>query len=293
MDHYHSTVYVWGSHAHGALGCPTTSRKVELVPKRLASCCINGYSHPAGPHQTLANAINAVAGNGITTVITDKWEAFSWGKEIGIHNTSYLNGLCSACRSIRKIQLANVAEISHGNNHSCATTVEGHVYGWGDDSHGNIAGSSLKNKNSNYAISRKNHIFGGGAAGTRKKLVKKPRRIEIEGEDLRNINNDKYLPMRQKNGCDCQTKKVVCGERHTCILHDGTLHMMGANDAGQLGIGSSRNHAGVHRVASLNNFAFVEISCGANHCAAISKEDKAVFTWGCKYHACERFFSFF
>jgi len=277
---------VWGSTANDALGFidgkACSKKKVQLVPKRFAS---SPTSH-RNSNPNLVNggsAIRVVAGNGFSTILTDKWEAYSWGNGVGAVDGKNGRGrnrgvLAKTAESsaIRKVQAGNVTRIAHGTGHTCVVTLNGEIYGWGNNAHGNL-GVDGRQSNSSNAHGRQRALASLGGNDARRRFVAKPRRIDVGDNSSKSID-------------------VACGEKHTCILHqNGTILTMGANDAGQLGIGSNdrhrEKHKGFHIIQSarrgpkmLSCIPFREIACGNNHCAAISLQDGSLFTWGWGVH---------
>ena len=272
MHDYQSIIYVWGSTAHCALGCLDYKGKVQLVPRRLNPCCTRKISG--------GSAIQVVAGNGFSTVVTDKWEAYSWGKGASADGKNGRGRSCGilpantkSC-SIRNVRLQNesVLGIAHGTG-TCAVTLNGDVYGWGENTYGNL-GDGDRPSNSKNDYGRQRFSAGSGGNEARRRFIASPRKIVL-GDNV------------------SKTNSVACGEKHTCILkQNGVLVTMGANDAGQLGIGLSHNrHKDRNRVFNiietikrgpkmLNCVPFREIACGNNHSAAISSQDGSLYTWG-------------
>ena len=129
---YQSSIYVWGSTAHGALlGCldpkVKSTTKVQLVPQRLAECCtmrMNG-----------GFPLRVVARDGYATVITDKFEAYTWGDGLGRggkrRNSSGVQRAKSGSCETKKIQVDSVTRIAHGNGHNYALNLKGEIYCWG------------------------------------------------------------------------------------------------------------------------------------------------------------------
>ena len=310
MREYQSSVYAWGSTADDALGCCTPDRRhrvggaavlrVQHVPGRLAGCCSailagggggdgNGDDGDDGrspPSSAMIIRVVASGGGVGTTAITDKFEAYSWGGGMGrggaMATTAAGGGGgvrgkksgSSSC-TMERIPAQDVTIVSHGTGHSCAVTSRGEIYGWGSNVHGTL-GVDPDGKPSvadHGSRSRPQNTVGGRNGASRRGIaIPNPRKLDLG---------------------DLVT--AVCGEKHTCILRrDGTILTAGANDAGQLGIGSAGHEDGPGEKGN-NGFriirssvrrgiktlvAFRELTCGNNHCAAISSCDASLYTWG-------------
>jgi len=71
---------------------------------------------------------------------------------------------------------------------------------------------------------------------------------------------------------------INMGERHIAIIkQDGTLHMAGRNDDGQLGLGDTTDRSSLTQVGSDTDWD--QVACGFQHCIA-RKTNGTIFTWG-------------
>ncbi|KAL3822580.1 hypothetical protein ACHAXA_011499 [Cyclostephanos tholiformis] len=295
MPEYQSSVYVWGSTARDALGCCPDNRhgvvRIQTSPRRLAECCSAILAGDGSSHAIRVVASFSGSGRERTTVITDKFESYSWGAggafRGGNHNAprqTKSGGGSSRC-TIERIRAENVTNIAHGTEHSCALTSRGEVYGWGTNAYGMLGvdpdnrpvGSS--SSICDYNVRSRPWITSASFnVGARMRIANlNPRKLHLGGEEA-------------------DVVAVACGEKHTCILRrDGSIITAGANDAGQLGVGSANREDGMIEETHYNGFrvirrgvrkgiaasvAFKELSCGNNHCAAISSIDASLFTWG-------------
>jgi alpha-tubulin suppressor-like RCC1 family protein len=238
IDNCLSTIYVWGSTANGALGCPDKSAKVQLVPRRMSPCCLD-LLRP----QTVSSVI---AGNGVTTLVTDRLDAFTWGKTV-LKDCNVKAQKGNSCKCHR-IPLADVTAVTHGSSHTTVIAGKGDVFGWGD-----LSACDLK-INVAKSLSAPHH-----SAATKRKITK-PRNIPLTCLLQRRTTTS--APHREQHFA----RQVACGDSHTCILmDDGTVLTMG-----RLRIGCNIAFANVH---------FEEIACGHNHCAAICRHRNAFYTW--------------
>jgi alpha-tubulin suppressor-like RCC1 family protein len=294
MRAYQSSVYVWGSTANDALGCFPNGVRVQPAPRRLALCCSTTLAGEDG-----SNAIRVIAsGSGDrTTVITDKFVAYSWGGGTGRREAergggekrrgggASRSGKSGSSCTIDRVQVEDATNVTHGMGHSCAISSRGEIYGWGSNVHGALG------------VGPDNDAFGISSSSTTDRGGSRPQIISGSGNGARRVTANPH-PRKLLLGDDSSKADVVavaCGEKHTCILRrDGTILTAGANDACQLGIGAAchkhgpkeKNNSGfciiqtsVRRGLALS-VAFKELSCGNNHCAAISSDDASLYTWG-------------
>jgi alpha-tubulin suppressor-like RCC1 family protein len=120
--------HFWGSTANGAVGCQSNGAvKVQLVPQLLSSCCTDILGN------SQVKVLSVIAGNGVTSLVTDQNEIYSWGKSL-LKNCAVKTKRGKSCQCDR-VPLDNVVLIAHGSNHHIAITENNQVYGWGDISH--------------------------------------------------------------------------------------------------------------------------------------------------------------
>lgn len=136
------------------------------------------------------------------------WGINSWGN-LGIGNT--ISQSTAASNSGDNLQYAElgtgfaVAKVAVGSYHACALSTTGRVKCWGRNANGEL-----------------------GEDGT-------TQRGDGPGEmgDSRNFSDTSWYPTRY-------VTDIVAGDQHTCALFDnGTVKCWGANNRGQLGIGST------------------------------------------------------
>lgn len=189
MEECSSSIYVWGSSAHGALGCQGKQSKVQLTPQPFSQCCRD-------LHGTTVTHI--VAGNGVTTLVTDQNEAFSWGNS-SLKHCTVKTKKGNACQCSR-IPLDEVAVVAHGGSQNIAVNEDGEVYGWGEVSH------CFQSKPLCSVAVR--------SAAARSATARKPRKLPIKLEK----NSKKHKTVT----------RIACGDSHTCILSvEGKLAVLG------------------------------------------------------------------
>ena len=199
--------------------------------------------------------IRVVSGNGYSTILTDKREAYTLGNDglgKGSERRKNVPGVLrtkSGSCNVKKVPVENVTNIAHGIGHSYALNLKGEIYCWGDV---NLVHGTTKSANPTN-------------------------------------------PTKIDRGDSSKVTAVSCGEKHACVLlQNGMLMTMGANDAGQLGTGPIQ-HDHEHQEKGkvfhfiqhvrrgnnlLNSVRFKEISCGSYHSVAISSGGASLYTWG-------------
>jgi alpha-tubulin suppressor-like RCC1 family protein len=76
--------------------------------------------------------------------------------------------------------------------------------------------------------------------------------------------------------------RVACGSAHSALVtQDGLLFMWGANRWGQLGVGSTDNHARPVRVDALEHV--IDVACGSQHTLALTHSAR-VYAFGAAGH---------
>eukprot|EP01084_Bolivina_argentea_P088248 159347_1 len=93
-------------------------------------------------------------------------------------------------------------------------------------------------------------------------------------------NNHKSTPYLLTSLYKYTPVHICVGGYHSLVLmDDGHVWSFGDNDCGQLGHGDASNINTPKLIESLKQYKIKHISCGSNHCIAISN-DNNVFSWG-------------
>ena len=87
------------------------------------------------------------------------------------------------------------------------------------------------------------------------------------------------LDRRIDDTTDPEWTQIDCGQYHTVgLTKKGEVFTWGSNDIGQLGHGGRKSRIVPTKVAGLDGLVITQISCGANHTAALTDKGE-VFTW--------------
>lgn len=109
------------------------------------------------------------------------------------------------------------------------------------------------------------------------------------------------------NGCECAVTREVCdgldndcdgfvdnifkdgqlavGGRHSCAADaTGVLYCWGANEHGQLGLGSTEGHTEPTRALISNQLRVTHLGVGENHSCVLGEDDASLHCWGANAH---------
>lgn len=289
-------VYVWGEvwsdgispDGHGKSFC---SKADVLLPKALESNVVIDV------HQIACGFRHAA-------LVTRQGEVFTWGEECGGrlgHGTDIDR---SRPHLVESLALSSVDSVACGEHHTCAITIAGDLFIWGDGAyntgllgHGTEASHWMPKRVSGpleglqvssvacgtwhtalITLTGKIYTFGDGSFGVLghgdREIVAYPREIEsLSG--LRTI-------------------RVACGVWHTAAIvevmgHAGTnvisrkLFTWGDGDEYRLGHGDKEARLVPTCVASLIDYNFHQLACGHNITVALSTSGH-VFTMGSSMH---------
>ncbi|MCR2808041.1 RCC1 domain-containing protein [Paenibacillus soyae] len=286
------TVWAWGHNGNGELGDGTTENK---------SAAVQVQQSQGGP---LNHIVAIAAGDGHSAALKADGTVWTWGADDrgqlgdGGDATSQpaaVQALNGADGSV----LAEIISIAAGGGTTAALSSSGSVYAWGDNTLGQlgdgtridrdhagtvklVSGESLQNVKA--IAAGENHLLallgngtvqawgsneggqlGTGTSGPGSASEYPAETLLQDGTPLRNVMT------------------IDAGSRHSlALLSDGTVWTWGANDAGQLGDGTStaRPHAARATVSGSTPLnGIVAIAGGSGQSLAIS-DSGDVWAWG-------------
>ncbi|KAF7997404.1 hypothetical protein HCN44_005975 [Aphidius gifuensis] len=270
-------VYALGTNQSGCLG--TGDTQSSLYPVKIEILCkknMKTFAFGIGPH---------VLG------LTSKGEVFSWG-----HNGFSELGNGSSHNGVTPTKVASTFEdkaiiaIACGSHHSLALNDDGEVYGWGQNTCGQVGTGISTNQNTprkiNSSLTGKKivHIFCGQTSSM---AVTKCGEVYAWGNNsVGQLGIGTYInqlnPMKVSGLTGTVIVRVVCGYSHTMALSDeGDLYVWGGNGYGQLGVGTKSNTCvpvklSVPEMGRVCDIAAVH----SNHISAALAEGGKVFMWG-------------
>jgi alpha-tubulin suppressor-like RCC1 family protein len=175
---------------------------------------------------------------------------------------------------------APASQVASGYSHTCALAA-GRVYCWGDNAFGEIGDGTTTGRRLPVLVDGLPEIafVGAGGAGLTSVSAAHTCAIATTGSTYcwgsngsGQLGNGGTAPglrpaLVSALGPGVRPDRVACGGRHTCALAGGAVQCFGANDSGQLGIGST-NAQSVPAFPAVASGATV-LATGENHTCAL------------------------
>jgi len=212
-------IYTFGAGVDGQLG--HGNKEYILNPTK-----INGFGLDSS-----GNGIKIVkvsCGDRYTAMLDSNGNVYTFGSgEYNKLGQGNRNNTISKPTRIKS--LSNIVNVSCGNSHTLVVDFNGNVYGFGNNSNGQLGHRSSNSKRSEHT----------------------PIRIKEFGLSL--------------DGSGIKIVKVSCSGRHSAILDsDGNVYTFGNNMMGQLGHGDTILRYTPTKIAGING-KVVDISCGLHY----------------------------
>lgn len=270
-------VYGFGNGSDGQNGCKRQQKPELADPKLVESLLGKGV-------------IAASCGWFHTSIITELGECYQYGNCIGtgFSQDTYTPTIVNLKERDEFVQVAC------GAFHSIAINIQGNVFSWGANIHGQLGlGDSDDRKSpiliedllstpmglelrifkiacgahSTIALSEDGNVYtwGSGENGTlghgETKDQLKPRAIQDFGSDV---------------------NMIAAGDCHMVACTDTSIYTWGWNGCGQLGLGHENDKYRPEEIETLQNERLMDISCGAAHTVCVI--NNAVWSWGLNSH---------
>ncbi|EFJ18977.1 hypothetical protein SELMODRAFT_112120 [Selaginella moellendorffii] len=278
-------VFLWGeSVGSGDGGIKTDS----LLPKALESAVVLDVHHIA-------------CGNRHAALVTKQGEVFCWGDESGGRLGHGVDVDVAHPKLVEALATTNTEFVACGEYHSCAVTLSGDLFTWGDGTHSyGLLGHG--NDISHWTPKR----VGGPLEGIRVSsvacgvwhtaLVTSAGQLFTFGDGTFGVlgHGDKRsvaLPKEVESLKGLKTVRVACGVWHTAAVVEvmvgysnaggssGKLFTWGDGDKGRLGHGDKEQKLVPTCVAALVDYNFKQVACGHTLTVALTINGR-VFTMG-------------
>uniref|UniRef100_A0A5B6ZSI6 FYVE-type domain-containing protein n=1 Tax=Davidia involucrata TaxID=16924 RepID=A0A5B6ZSI6_DAVIN len=297
-------VFIWGEGiGDGVLGGGvhrvgnSSGTKLDaLLPKALESTVV-------------LDVHNLACGGRHAVLVTKQGEIFSWGEESGGRLGHGVEEDVSYPKLINTLSGMNIELVACGEYHTCALTLSGDLYTWGDGSHnsgllghGSEASHWIPKKVSGLIEGIQVSYISCGPWHTA--VVTSGGQLFTFGDGTfgalgHGDHSSTSIPREVKNLKGLRTVRVACGVWHTAAVVEemvgssssgpsdgsssGKLFTWGDGDKGQLGQGDKEPRLVPECVAALVDISFCKVACGHNLTIALTTSGR-IYTIGSTVH---------
>ena len=215
------------------------------------------------------------------------------GKAVAVAVLLCTAGFAVAIDSPHADALGAVDRVAAGDVHTCAIADDGDVWGWGDNSFGQLGNSSYPNGDSGVPV----RTSGFGAGRTDTQIVAGANHTCVRTNDgsvwcwgegsfkqLGTGVGNQPDPVQVSLGTGITASRLFAGGNTTCALTSDTfLTCWGRNNKGQIGNGTTQASSGVTPTAVTgvpSTFAVSDVEVGDQHVCAVVAGGAAVRCWG-------------
>ncbi|KAJ4977997.1 hypothetical protein NE237_008777 [Protea cynaroides] len=290
-------VFIWGEGTgEGVLGGGThragssTGLKMDsLVPKVLESAVVLDIQ-------------NIACGGQHSALVTKQGEIFSWGEESGGRLGHGVDSDVSHPKLIDALSNTNIELVACGEYHTCAVTLSGDLYTWGDGTH-NFGLLGHGNEVSHWVPKKVNgplegiHVSSISCGPWHTAVVTSSGQLFTFGDGTFGVlgHGDKksvLIPREVESLKGLRTVRAACGVWHTAAVIEvmvgtssssncssGKLFTWGDGDKGRLGHGDKESKLVPTCVAALVEPNFCQVACGHSLTVALTTSGH-VYTMG-------------
>ncbi|KAA8540950.1 hypothetical protein F0562_024912 [Nyssa sinensis] len=289
-------VFIWGGVVDGLLGggvCSvgksSSARVNALLPKALESTVV-------------LDAQKIACGSKHAVLVNKQGEIFSWGEESGGRLGHGVEADVSNPKHIKALSGLNIESVACGDYHTCAVTLSGDLYTWGDGTH-NFGLLGHGNEVSHWTPKKVSgqmeglHVSSISCGPWHTAAVTSLGQLFTFGDGTFGVlghgdRNSISMPKEVETLKGLRTVRVSCGVWHTAAVVEvtlepstsggpsiGKLFTWGDGDKGQLGHGDKEPRLVPSCVAVLDDTHFCQVACGNNITIALTLSGQ-VYTMG-------------
>ncbi|XP_074332141.1 PH, RCC1 and FYVE domains-containing protein 1-like [Apium graveolens] len=293
-------VYIWGEGTGNGVvgggvliyGKPSSSMMDAHLPKALESTMV-------------LDAITIACGSRHAVLVTKQGEIFSWGEESGGRLGHGVEADVSHPKLIETLSGMNIEMVACGEYHTCAVTLSGDLYSWGDGNYnsgllGHVSSTthSIPKKVSGLLEGIRVSFVSCGTWHTA--LITSAGQLYTFGDGTfgalgHGDRNNIRIPREVETLRECRTIRVACGVWHTAAVVEvenksstspprdgsipGKLFTWGDGDKGQLGHCDKAPRLAPEPVAALVDISFSKVACGNNLTVGVTTSGR-LYTMG-------------
>ncbi|PIA62631.1 hypothetical protein AQUCO_00200561v1 [Aquilegia coerulea] len=275
-------VFIWGEGVGDGMlgggmdrvGFPSAAKVDALVPKALRSTVV-------------LDVHNIACGVRHAVLVTKQGEIFSWGEETGGRLGHGVEADVSQPKLIDTLTGMNVELVACGEYHTCAVTLSGDLYTWGDGIHSSGLlghGSGVSHWIPKRVSGQMDglHVSSVSCGPWHTAVVTSAGQLFTFGDGTFGVlghgdRSSTSIPREVESLKGLRTVKVACGVWHTAAVVEvmvgsansgnsssGKLFTWGDGDKGRLGHGDKEPRLVPACVASLVDVSLCQVACGHN-----------------------------
>ncbi|CAI9781301.1 unnamed protein product [Fraxinus pennsylvanica] len=288
-------VFIWGEGAgDGVMGG---------VPHTVGSCVsvkVDSFLPKALESAVVLDVQNIACGGRHAALVTKQGEIFSWGEESGGRLGHGVDSDVMQPKLIDALSSTNIELVACGEYHTCAVTLSGDLYSWGNGhfgllGHGNEVGHWVP-KRVNGPLEGM-HVSSISCGPWHTAVVTSSGQLFTFGDGTFGVlgHGDREsvsMPREVESLKGLRTVRAACGVWHTAAVVEvmvgnssssncssGKLFAWGDGDKGRLGHGNKESKLVPTCVASLVESNFCRVACGHNLTVALTTSGH-VYTMG-------------
>jgi alpha-tubulin suppressor-like RCC1 family protein len=257
-------IWSWGRNFEGQLGLGSADTTIRPAPVQIGSA---------------ANWVQIACGAAHSVAIKSDGTLWAWGN-------NYYGQLGDTTLVTRGYPYqiwmagANWSQVACGDNFTIAIKSNGTIWGWGDNTHGQLGNGTTTNRKSPFQIGTDTNWAKVACGGSHTIAIKKDGTLWAWGYNARGQLGDSSMTDRKtpvKIGTSTNWSQIAGGEINTAaIKSDNTLWLWGYNRYGQ-NDNDTIQKISPFQIGTSTNWS--KVACGSYHTLAI-KSDSSLWAWG-------------
>jgi len=193
----------------------------------------------------------------------------------------------SSSQIYNEFYILRIKSVATGEFHSCAITLEGNVYCWGDNEYGQLGNNSFTDSTYPIAVDAPDGVKFSAITANRYHTLAIDESGQVwgwgdnsAGELGDGTTTSHNVPVQAALSEGISITKISTGIAHTLALDEnGQAWAWGLNSLGRLGDGTETNSLTPIMVSQPTNSVFTDVDTGLFHSLALD-EDGQIWAWG-------------